>query len=62
MALEDDLYRIEEGFWLSDEDYFRVHVDEHCLLALPQMPEFHGVRSRDEAAATASPASRWCAI
>lgn len=59
MALADDLYRIEEGFWRGGRDHFLAHVDATCLLAFPQMPEMHGVHSRAEVAETASDPARW---
>jgi hypothetical protein len=58
-ALQDELFAIEEGFWLEGEDYFLAHVDERCLLAFPTMPDFHGVDSREEVAATAKQPNRW---
>lgn len=59
MSLVESLYSVEEGFWLKGSEYFLEHVDEKCLLAFPQMGEMHGVRSRDEVAATATNANRW---
>lgn len=53
-ALQDELYDIEEGFWLKGRDHFIDHLEEQCLLAFPQMGQMHGVYSRDEVAATAS--------
>ena len=50
----DELFELEEGFWLGDQAFFREHLDDRCLLAFPQMGEMHGVKSRDEVAATAS--------
>jgi hypothetical protein len=61
-SLEDELFTLEEGFWLKGEDFFLGHVDDHCLLAFPQMPEFHGVHSRDEVAATARQPNRWSGL
>jgi hypothetical protein len=58
-TLQDELFEIEEGFWLNGEDYFLEHVDEGCLLAFPQMPDLHGVHSREEVAATAKQPNRW---
>ncbi len=52
--LEVELFAIEEGFWLQGRDHFLEHVDERCLLAFPQAGEMHGVRTRQEVAATAS--------
>ena len=59
MSLEEDLYAIEEGFWLRGQDHFVAHVDDKCLLAFPLMGEMHGVHSRAEVAATATMANRW---
>ncbi len=59
MALQDDLYRIEEGFWLAGEEHFLANLDDRCLLAFPQMGEMHGIRSREEVAATARSPNRW---
>jgi hypothetical protein len=59
MTLDGDLYRIEEGFWLAGEDHFLAHVDEHCLLVFPQTGEMHGIHSREDVAATATPSNRW---
>jgi hypothetical protein len=59
MALEKELYDIEQGFWLDGKEYFLNHVDDQCLLAFPQAGEMHGVHSREEVAATATNANRW---
>ena len=59
MSLEEGLFGIEEGFWLRGREHFQEHVDEKCLLVFPQMGQMHGVRSRDEVAATATNANRW---
>ena len=59
MTLQDELYRIEEGFWLSGATHFRAHLDDRCLLAFPQEAEMHGVFDREQIAATATPANRW---
>jgi len=59
MALEDDLFRIEEGFWLMGRDHFLAHVDDQCLLAFPQAGEMHGIHPRVDIAATATPMNRW---
>lgn len=59
MTLENDLYDIEQGFWLEGKEHFLNHLDDRCLLAFPQAGEMHGVHSRDEVAATATPSNRW---
>lgn len=59
MALEDELYEIEEGFWLSGKDHFLSHLDERCMLVFPQAGELHGVQAREDVAATASAPNRW---
>jgi hypothetical protein len=47
VALEQDLLKLEMGFWTEDADYYRQHVDEECLLAFT---EFAGVRTNEEIA------------
>ena len=59
MALEAELYDIEQGFSLDGKEHFLNHVDAECLLAFPQAGEMHGVHSREEVAATATNANRW---
>jgi hypothetical protein len=59
MALEEDLYQIEEGFWLAGKDHFLAHLDSQCLLAFPQDGEMHGVFSAEDIAASASTPGRW---
>ena len=59
MTLEDELFDVEQGFWLCGEDHFLEHLDHECLLAFPQMGEMHGVFSRERVAATATSANRW---
>lgn len=59
MALEDELFEIEQGFWLAGKDHFLAHLDDECLLAFPQMGEMHGVFPRAHVAATATPSNRW---
>lgn len=59
MSLEEQLFRIECGFWIEGADYFAAHLDERCLLAFPQSGEMHGLFSREEVAATATSANRW---
>lgn len=59
MALEHDLFGIEEGFWLSGSEHFLEHVDTEALLAFPRAGEMHGVFDREQIAATATPSNRW---
>jgi hypothetical protein len=59
MAVEDELYDIEQGFWLSGEGHFLEHLSKECLLAFPQMGEMHGVFPRERVAATATTSNRW---
>ena len=59
MALEQDLFNIEQGFWLSGKEHFSAHLDERCILAHAQAGEMHGVKTRDQVAATATTANRW---
>lgn len=59
MTLEDDLFRIEEGFWLRGREHFLEHLDATCLLVFPQAGEMHGVFDREDVAATATASNRW---
>ena len=59
MPLQDELFAIEEGFWLSGADHFAAHLDSRCLLAFPQAGEMHGIHSAEHVAATATPDNRW---
>ena len=59
MALQDELFAIEEGFWLEGEEHFRRHIDARCLLAFPQAGEMHGIHSAEQVADTATPTNRW---
>jgi hypothetical protein len=47
MALEQDLMKLEKGFWTEGGDYYRAHVDDECLLAFTEMA---GVHSNEEIA------------
>ncbi len=59
MSLEDELFEIEQGFWLKGQDHFLEHVDAKCMLAFPQAGEMHGIFTREAVAATATRANRW---
>lgn len=59
MSPDHDLFNIEEGFWLSGREHFSAHLDDRCILAFPQAGEMHGVKTREEVAATATRANRW---
>jgi len=59
MPVQDELFAIEEGFWLAGADHFAAHLDSRCLLAFPQAGEMHGIHSAKDVAATATPTNRW---
>lgn len=59
MSLEDELFEIEQGFWVSGRDHFLKHVDASCMLAFPQAGEMHGIFSREHVAGTATSSNRW---
>jgi hypothetical protein len=59
MSLEDDLFRIEEGFWFAGKEHFLQHVDDSCLLAFPQGGQMHGIYSVEQIAQTATAPNRW---
>lgn len=47
MAIDQELMKLERGFWTEDADYYRAHVDADCLLAFTEMA---GVHSNEEIA------------
>jgi len=59
MPLQDELFAIEKGFWLSGQEHFAAHLDDRCLLAFPQAGEMHGIHAAADVAATATPDNRW---
>jgi hypothetical protein len=56
MALEQDLLKLEKGFWTEGGDYYREHVDDECLLAFTEMS---GVHSNEEIAGMNPGANNW---
>lgn len=56
MALEQDLLKLEHGFWTEGGDYYREHVDKECLLAFTEMA---GVHSNEEIAGMNPGANNW---
>lgn len=56
MALDQDLMKLERGFWTEGADYYRQHVDEECLLAFAEMA---GVHSNAEIAGMNPGAANW---
>lgn len=59
MTLQDELFAIEQGFWLDGADYFRAHLDADVMLVFPQAGEMHGAQDRERVAATATSVNRW---
>lgn len=59
MTLEEDLFRIEEGFWFAGKEHFLQYVDDRCLLAFPQGGQMHGIYSVEHIAQTATAPNRW---
>ncbi|MBX3479948.1 MAG: hypothetical protein KF842_06080 [Caulobacter sp.] len=56
MSEQDRLMDLERGFWEGDENFFRRHVADHCLLAFTGMA---GVKDREAVARSTSGAARW---
>ena len=56
MALEQDLLKLEKGFWTEGGDYYREHVDEECLVAFSEMA---GVHTNEEIAGMNPGAGNW---
>src|SRR5215831_16341886 len=47
MTLETDLHALEQQFWTGDEEFYRSHLDDKCLIAFVDMT---GVMSKDDIA------------
>ena len=56
MALEQDLMKLEKGFWTEGGDYYRDHVDDECMVAFEDMA---GVHSNEEIAGMNPGAGNW---
>ena len=56
MTLEPDLFALEKCFWSGDGEYYRRHLDDHCLVAFTKMT---GRMSREEVARTVQDTHRW---
>jgi hypothetical protein len=56
MALDQDLLKLEKGFWTEGGDYYREHVDDECLVAFTEMA---GVHSNEEIAGMNPGAGNW---
>jgi uncharacterized protein YbaA (DUF1428 family) len=37
MSIEDTLYDLEKGFWTGGAEYYRRHLDAHCLTVFAEM-------------------------
>lgn len=55
MVNSQDLLQLEKGFWTEDDQYYRAHVDDACLLAFSEMA---GVHSNQDIADMRGP-SNW---
>jgi hypothetical protein len=47
MTLETDLHALEQQFWTGDEEFYRSHLDDKCLVAFVDMA---GVMSKEDIA------------
>lgn len=56
MAITDDLYTLERGFWEQGGDYYRANLAETVLMAFVDMA---GTQPRAAVAETVPEVSRW---
>jgi hypothetical protein len=56
MALEDDLFALEQQFWPGNADFYRQHLDDKCVVAFTEMA---GVMDREQIAAMTKDGQRW---
>ena len=56
MSIQDDLLKIERGFWNSGADFYRQQLDDACITVFTEMA---GAFKRDEVARMITDADRW---
>jgi hypothetical protein len=56
MALEDDLFALEEKFWPGDAQFYRRHLDERCIVSFTEMA---GLMSKEQIAGMIKEGQRW---
>jgi len=56
VTIETELLDLERRFWTEGPDFYRRHVDESCLVALPEQT---GVVGPDALAASVGEGPRW---
>lgn len=56
MALEDDLFALEERFWPGDAAFYRTHLDERCVVAFTEMA---GAMPKEQIAGMIKEGQRW---
>jgi hypothetical protein len=56
MALEQDLMKLEKGFWTEGGDYYRDHLDDECLVVFTDMA---GMQTNEEIARMNPGAGNW---
>lgn len=56
MALEDDLFALEEKFWPGDAQFYRAHLDERCIVSFTEMA---GLMAKEQIAGMIKEGQRW---
>jgi hypothetical protein len=56
MALENDLFALEQQFWPGDAAFYRDHLDEQCVVAFTEMS---GLMSKEQIAGMIKEGQRW---
>jgi hypothetical protein len=56
MALEDDIFALEEKFWPGDAAFYRAHLDAQCAIAFTEMA---GVMPKEQIAGMMKEPQRW---
>jgi len=56
MTLQDELLRVERGFWTGGADYYRQNLDDQCVTVFTEMA---GTFKKEDIARMISDAARW---
>jgi hypothetical protein len=56
MALDDELFALEEKLWPGDAQFYRAHLDERCIVSFTEMA---GIMEKEQIAGMIKAGQRW---
>ncbi|MDP9137066.1 MAG: DUF4440 domain-containing protein [Pseudomonadota bacterium] len=56
MSAEQELMALEKQFWTGNADFYRAHLDEHCICVFTEMA---GLMSKEQVAGMIKEGTRW---